>query len=835
MVNRKDFLALFLLLFIFLFFHGGVLFKSNVYIHLWGFKNHVPFQNLFPKQYNVLTQSSDYVTQLFANKYVISEALKKGELPLWSPYNFCGFPLYANGSSAAFSPFNLLLFFFTPYRAYIFQLLIMFLVGGGCLYFLLRSCFKCDSFASFCGTFTYLFSPSLLANIDIDTVLGFIWLFPLLLLILESCFKKKNFFSFVILGGVLALGCYTTHAYITLNALLLVFIYFLVKLFTLPSVTERKKLSIFFLVSIFIFFGLSFIQLAPFLEFLLSSQRVVPGASTTWFIPSDFVSGVYPVLFNLRKLTEILSFVIGTPISVTVPMYVGVIPFWSGFVIFLYHFKENISKELRIFVYLFSAYIVYDLLQVFPFFEYLNRKTFLGFVFGSRFFTLYVLSSAILTGWLFAQLQQSHTIQRIFLKVCKSFLIFVVAPMTILSFFFTILFPFLKQSLMHHFLSKVVSGSDLLTGGSPYVFSYALDKMQEWLGEAYRLISLESFFMWVPFLAVMVGISLKWFMKRDKLDLFRGLLFLTVLIDALYFGYQTRPSILKDADVFKSNESLSFLVSDKELFRFASIQPQSQIQKAHAGRVVLKPNLGVVYGLSDIGGHDSLIDHDYVAFTKGILSKTVQPFEMGGVVIDFKDLDLKLAGMLNVKYLLSDEQENRVFEGAKLLLKKEGMAIYKNPYFLPRAYFVSHYRVESNREEVFRTLRALDYHPKESVMLEKDPGVNLSSGSLNSSIHFINYGHNKVELEIKTDGSGFLVLADRYDEGWRASLDGKGVPIYRTNAILRSVFVPVGEHKLTFSYEPWLFKVGLYLALMTVCCLMMVFLYHFLLAKQTSI
>ncbi|HEU6448120.1 MAG TPA: hypothetical protein VFV23_06775 [Verrucomicrobiae bacterium] len=46
-----------------------------------------------------------------------------------------------------------------------------------------------------------------------------------------------------------------------------------------------------------------------------------------------------------------------------------------------------------------------------------------------------------------------------------------------------------------------------------------------------------------------------------------------------------------------------------------------------------------------------------------------------------------------------------------------------------------------------------------------------------------------------------LLLNDKYDPNWKAYLDGKQVPIFRANFIMRGVFVPAGQHTVEFKFE----------------------------------
>jgi len=56
------------------------------------------------------------------------------------------------------------------------------------------------------------------------------------------------------------------------------------------------------------------------------------------------------------------------------------------------------------------------------------------------------------------------------------------------------------------------------------------------------------------------------------------------------------------------------------------------------------------------------------------------------------------------------------------------------------------------------------------------------------------------------------VLADLWDNGWRAYWNGQPVPILRADHALRGVIVPAGATTVEFRYQPRSFTVGLYLS-----------------------
>ena len=56
-------------------------------------------------------------------------------------------------------------------------------------------------------------------------------------------------------------------------------------------------------------------------------------------------------------------------------------------------------------------------------------------------------------------------------------------------------------------------------------------------------------------------------------------------------------------------------------------------------------------------------------------------------------------------------------------------------------------------------------------------------------------------VKIKTSGNGgWLVYSDANLPTWEATIDNQKTNIYTANYLFKSVFVPKGEHEITFKY-----------------------------------
>jgi hypothetical protein len=60
-----------------------------------------------------------------------------------------------------------------------------------------------------------------------------------------------------------------------------------------------------------------------------------------------------------------------------------------------------------------------------------------------------------------------------------------------------------------------------------------------------------------------------------------------------------------------------------------------------------------------------------------------------------------------------------------------------------------------------------------------------------------------MSLSVKTGRPGTLVVGDAYYKGWRATVDGRSVPIREYEGVARAVSLGQGSHTVEFRYLPW--------------------------------
>lgn len=143
--------------------------------------------------------------------------------------------------------------------------------------------------------------------------------------------------------------------------------------------------------------------------------------------------------------------------------------------------------------------------------------------------------------------------------------------------------------------------------------------------------------------------------------------------------------------------------------------------------------------------------------------------------------------MLNMRYLMFDPAQAPVV----------------NPYAFGNAWFVKEVRMVENADE---EMSALDSSVKDIAWVDKRfanmvQATHLKTDSL-AEVVLTTYKPDRLEYTYKSQEPGVLVFSEvYYPHGWKAFIDGKLVPHFRTNWILRGMEVPAGEHKVEFRFE----------------------------------
>jgi len=141
-----------------------------------------------------------------------------------------------------------------------------------------------------------------------------------------------------------------------------------------------------------------------------------------------------------------------------------------------------------------------------------------------------------------------------------------------------------------------------------------------------------------------------------------------------------------------------------------------------------------------------------------------------------------------------------------------------NPDANGNAWFISKIQTVNSADEELKTLGKIDTKEVAVSLKDKDEKsfelpLPFRMDSL-ASIKLDLYKPNHLIYTSNNSNFGFAVFSEiYYENGWKATIDGKETPIYRVNYTLRGVAIPNGKHTIEFKFEPQVVKTGSTIAL----------------------
>jgi len=161
--------------------------------------------------------------------------------------------------------------------------------------------------------------------------------------------------------------------------------------------------------------------------------------------------------------------------------------------------------------------------------------------------------------------------------------------------------------------------------------------------------------------------------------------------------------------------------------------------------------------------------------------------------------------MLNVKYITN----SRVIHmpGLKKVYQGKNAVVLENQDVLPKAFYVDSLKYVNSSQEALNAIKT-DFKPSKAAVVETQKHFSIEKDT-SATVAFTTYQPRKISLKTTRKTNGFLVLSEiYYPAGWRAYIDGKQVPIIKTDFALRGIVVPQGSHNITFAFNPTSYTVG---------------------------
>jgi hypothetical protein len=168
-----------------------------------------------------------------------------------------------------------------------------------------------------------------------------------------------------------------------------------------------------------------------------------------------------------------------------------------------------------------------------------------------------------------------------------------------------------------------------------------------------------------------------------------------------------------------------------------------------------------------------------------------------------------LLGLLNVQYVTAAfplEQADLV-ERARF----DSAIIYENRRVLPRAFLVSMIDIADLPEAAGAWLATHDVST--SAVVEGLP-YPIELPARPGEVEILSWSPDHIEL--RANGPGWLVLSEIVAPDWVAAIDGEATQIFPTDLALRGIYLPWGEHVVTFDYQPRRVHAGVVISVLSV-------------------
>lgn len=238
-----------------------------------------------------------------------------------------------------------------------------------------------------------------------------------------------------------------------------------------------------------------------------------------------------------------------------------------------------------------------------------------------------------------------------------------------------------------------------------------------------------------------------------------------------------------------------YLAQQTGRFRIYSPSYSLPVQTAAAHSLLLADGVEPVH----LASYDQ-----YMAYAGGYhdssFSVTVPNFDNKPLETALKGTkpNLKLLGLLNVKYLVSAFPMG--WPGLKLETKIEGTYIYANEEALPRAWVV-HQTLPADVDWLEQLNTLLDV--ENIATIESGPQLTDSTPRQTSVAIITHYSADLIEIETDISGPGWLIMSEVWYPGWQATVNGSLQPVERVNGLLRGIYLDQpGLKQITMEYQP---------------------------------
>jgi hypothetical protein len=220
-------------------------------------------------------------------------------------------------------------------------------------------------------------------------------------------------------------------------------------------------------------------------------------------------------------------------------------------------------------------------------------------------------------------------------------------------------------------------------------------------------------------------------------------------------------------------------------------------------------NAAMVYGLEDTVNYNPLrLD----AYQNGVGSgENAGDYELRNYPAAFRGYRSTLARLLGIEYLVFDRRIEHLpahipRPQAELMFQARGIFVYRLPPAVPRAYLATRTRQVQSDESLAGDVP--DFDPAFEALIDEATPTTLAhngdrSAAAMSKVHIVDYTPNRVEITVDARQPGVLVLHDIFYPGWTVEVNGERQDMLRANLLFRGVDVTAGKNTVVFTFRPF--------------------------------
>jgi len=108
------------------------------------------------------------------------------------------------------------------------------------------------------------------------------------------------------------------------------------------------------------------------------------------------------------------------------------------------------------------------------------------------------------------------------------------------------------------------------------------------------------------------------------------------------------------------------------------------------------------------------------------------------------------------------------------------------------------------------------FDPRREVLLTLEPrGAVLTTNSASAEVREERYGPHQIKFDVQSSGPAWVVLAQSFYHPWQARVNGEATSLWHANLGFQALEVPSGASHVELVYRDWWFRAGLWVTLGT--------------------